>query len=599
MSFLSIPSLPSMRSMRSMRSIRSMQSMPSMRSIPSFLSLQSFPFPPFRYPFYFIGLRAFSFFFFVFILFLGACTKKSSTASRRGNVFIRNLGGEPTSLHPIIASDLYSRRVHDFVLDKLLVLNPDTYHWEPGLARTYTISPDKKVFTFELRKDAFFHDGKPVTAEDVQFSFDAIFEPQYHAANMQPYYSGIKKVEVLGPHKVRFITKTKFFLNFYVAAGLDVIPKHIYQDVEKSKKMNHEIVGSGPYKLKKYDRGRRLVLEKFEKWYGDQEKHLAPRYRFQEIIMRFIKEDEIALKMIEKGDLDFIGLSGEQFITKTSGKNWGKKILKFKVENYGPKGYSYVGWNLENPLFKDRNIRLGLAHLLNRQAINEKFRHNMSFLQSGPFYPKSEYADPSVKPLEFDIKKGLAYFRKSGWSDSDKDGFLDKKINGKKTPFRFTLIYPNKQVERYWTLYKEDLKKAGVDLQIRYMEWNAFMKILDERKFEAVVLAWGGGTVDWTPKQIWHSSSTGKGGSNFVQYKNKQVDAWIDLARQEYDKSKRIKILRKAYKQIASDAPYLFLFSNQYDLYAHRQRIQKLKDTFKYEIGLSYWYVKDNVAKAK
>ena len=530
----------------------------------------------------------------LFLCVLGGCTKKQkgSSSVRRGNVFVQSTV-EPATLHPITSTDVYASRVHSYTMDSLLIRNIDTYAWEPALAKSYKISPDKKIFTFELRQNAFFHDGKPVTAEDVKFSFDAIFEPKYNAAHMRPYYSGIKKVEIIHPHKVRFIVKDTYFKNFDISAGLTVLPKHIYQDVEKSKKMNQEVIGSGPYRLKKYETGRRLILEKVPNWYGYKEKHLSQQYRFQEIVLRFIKDKNISLKMLEKRELDFLGLSPEDFSIKTSGKNWGKKVFKFKVENARPKGYSYIGWNLNHPIFKDRNIRLGLAHLFNRPAMNKKFRYNMSLLMAGPIYPQSAYADPSIKPIAFDMKKGLAYLKKSGWTDSDKDGVLDKQIEGKKRPFRFTLSYANKESEKYWVFYQQDLKKAGIDLQLRFMEWNVFIKKLDEAGFDAVALGWGGGSVEWDPKQIWHSSSAVKGGSNFIGYKNKDVDKWIDTARQEYDKKKRISILKNVYKQIAQDAPYIFLFSEKYDLYANLQRIQKPKDTFKYDVGIPYWHTND------
>ena len=530
---------------------------------------------------------------------MGSCNREQqNTAVKRGNVFVRSFV-EPATLHPITSTDVYARSVQNYVMDTLLTRNSDTYKWEPALAKSYEISKDKKSFVFELRQNALFHDGKPVTAEDVKFSFDSIFEPKYNAAHMRPYFSGIEKVKILDPHKVRFIVKNKYFGNFDAVASMHILPKHIYADVEKSKKMNHEIIGSGPYRLKKYDTGRGLTLEKVANWYGKQEKHLSQKNHFQEVMLRFIKDNNIALKMLEKRELDFLGLSPEDYSIKTSGKNWGKKVFKFKVQNSAPKSYSFIAWNLEHPLFQDPNIRLGLAHLFNRPAVNKKFRYDMALLMSGPIYPQSAYSDPSVKPIPFDMKKGIFYFKKSGWSDSDKDGILDKQINGKKESFRFTLNYANKESEKYWVFYQQDLKKAGVDLQLRFMEWNIFVKKLDEKKFDAVALGWGRNNVDWDPKQVWHSSSAVQGGSNFIGYKNTEVDKWIDMAREEYDKPKRIKLLRKVHRQIAQDAPYLFLFTNKYALYAHLPRIQKPKDTFKYEIGVPYWKIQNEDVHAR
>lgn len=116
------------------------------------------------------------------------------------------------------------------------------------------------------------------------------------------------------------------------------------------------------------------------------------------------------------------------------------------------------------------------------------------------------------------------------------------------------------------------------------------MKLMDEDKFDAVTLGWGGGSVNIDPKQIWHSASDVKGGSNFNHYRNPEVDKLIDQARTIFDKKRRIPLLQKVFELIAADAPYAFLFNDRYDLYANTARIKKPKDTFKYEIGTNYWW---------
>ncbi|MBC7371552.1 MAG: peptide ABC transporter substrate-binding protein, partial [Bdellovibrionaceae bacterium] len=169
---------------------------------------------------------------------------------------------------------------------------------------------------------------------------------------------------------------------------------------------------------------------------------------------------------------------------------------------------------------------------------------------------------------------------------------LDKTVNGKKTSFRFTLIHPNKDNEKYWTMYKEDLKKVGIDMEIKYLEWNSFLKILDEGNFDAVSLAWGGGDITWDPKQIWHSASAVPGGSNFIGYKNPEVDKLIDEARQSLDEKKRKKLLNTVYEKIAADAPYVFMFNDKFEFYANSSKVQIPAETFKYGIGVDYWWMK-------
>ncbi len=510
-----------------------------------------------------------------------------------GGSFVYQMKSEPTTIHPITSRDADSQHIHKFILDTLLKHDIDTYEWKPALAERYEVTKDNKVFTFYLRKNAVFHDGKPVTAEDVKFSYEAIFEPAYNAVHLQSYFEGISKVEVIDPHTVRFTTKDTYFKNFEVCAGfLQILPKHIYSDVAKSKKMNKTLVGAGPYVLEKHDRGRRIVLKKFDKWYGNELPEYKGMYNFDQVTFRFVKDDNLAVEMIKKGEIDFIfPMTAEVFVKKTQGAPWGTKVIKYKVENASPKPYGYIGWNFRKEMFQDRNVRLALNYLMNRAEMIKKFRYDLSIPATGPLYQQSEYASPNVKPIPYDPKKASELLSKSGWEDKNKNGILEKTMGGKPVEFKFTLIYSNKDTEKYWSMYKEDLKNAGIDLELKFLEWNSFLKLLDEGDFDAAALAWGAGSVDWDPKQIWHSDSATVGGSNFIQYKNPAVDKLIDKARLENNKSRRIKILREVYEKIAYDAPYLFLFNERFDLYAATARMGKPKDTFKYAIGNEYWWM--------
>lgn len=543
----------------------------------------------------------------VFSLFIatGAMAAKPNLSAPKGGTFTLNLGGEPPTLHPIMSTDLYASEVQAYLRDSMAARDPETYDWVPRIAEKWEIAKDNKTFTFHLRKDAVFHDGKPVTAEDVKFSFDAIFEPKYEAAHLRPYYEGIAKVEIIDPYTVKATAKDNYFKNFDVIAGMDIIPKHVYADVEKSKKMTREYVGCGPYKLAKFDRGQMIVVQRFDKWYGTSMDLWKGAYNFDTINIRFYKEETVILERAKKGDLDFIEMRAESFVKKTDGAPWGKTLLKKKIENSGPKSYGFVAWNLRKELFQDKNVRLALAHLMNRPEMIKKFTFDMSEPARGPVFNKSEYASPNVKALAFDPKTAKELLAKAGWKDEDKNGVLEKTVNGQKQEFRFSLAYSNKDIEKYWTLYREDLKKAGIDMELKYLEWNSFLKTLDDNvdgdgrggyknapAFDAVALAWGGGDLFWDPKQIWHSSSAVAGGSNFIAYKNPTVDKLIDEARQTLDRTKRRDMLRKVYETIAGEAPYAFLFNSKYDFYAVTSRISQPADTFKYTIGTDYWWVK-------
>lgn len=506
-----------------------------------------------------------------------------------GGTFVINLITEPPTIHPIMWSDRAAADVLSYTCDSMASRDPNSYEWIPRLAEKWDIAKDGKSITFYLRKNLVFHDGTPVTADDVKFSMDAVFIPEMNAAEKKPYFDGIEKAEIINPQTIKFYLKNTYFKNFDTVAGMPIISKATYSDTEKSKKMSREVMCAGPYKVDKFEKGQRIVLKRFDRWFGFGTQEWKGAFNFEQIIMKFVKEDAVALEMLKKGDLDFQLLTAEYYVKKTEGDMWGKTVHKVKYSNKEGRPFGYIGWNLRNPLFQDKNVRIALAHLMNREEMNQKFRFGYGEYTAGPNYNQSEYASKNVKPFLYDPSKAKELLTKAGWSDSDKDGVLDKTIDGRKVKFQFSLIFPTKEVEKYFTLYKEDLKKSGIDLEIKYLEWNSFLKVLDDGKFEAAALAWVM-SVDWDPKQIWHSSSAVPGGSNYIHYKNPEVDKLIDTARLEMNKEKRIAKMRKIYELIAADAPYAYLFSSKVLFYGHSNKVQKPADSFNYEIGTDYWW---------
>lgn len=522
----------------------------------------------------------------VSFLFLVSCNAKNKKST---STIYYNIGGEPTTLNPLSSSDGYSTAVQGYIFEGLLDRDLDTYQWKPGLATEWTISKDKRVFDFKLREGVKWHDGKELTAEDVKYSYDVIFSDDYKAVQMRSYYESVKEVQVLDKYSVRFIVKDDYFQNFDVCAGITVLPKHFYTNLENKKDFGRKLIGTGPYMFTKYDKGQKIILVKNPDWWGNNVETEAGAYTIPKIVLRFVQEENVSLELLKKGDIDYLGLRPDGFVKKTVGKVWEEKIVKVKTENKTPKGFNFIGWNMKNPILKDREVRKALAMLFNRPLMLDKFEYKLSEYATGPIYVQSDYASPKVKPIEFSPNEALKILHNVGWKDSDKDGILDKVINGKKTKLSITILEPTQEMMKYLTIFKEDASKVGVDINIKNIEWNSFVKLLDEKNFEAVRLAWGGGGVDWDPKQIWHTSSSAGAGSNFIQYSNPEVDRLIDQARKLYEKDQRLPLLRKVHELVSDDYPYIWWFNSKYSLYGHTKRVKKVKDTYTYGIGQQFW----------
>jgi ABC-type transport system substrate-binding protein len=516
-----------------------------------------------------------------------ACSKESGKSKK---TFYLNIGGEPSTLNPLASVDGYTSALHAYVFESLLTRDPDTYDWKPMLATEWKMSDDKRTFDFKLREGVKWHDGTDVTADDVKFSYDVIFSDDYKAVQNRSYYEAIKEVIVVDRYNVRFVVKDDYFQNFDICAGMEILPKHFYSKAENKKDFGKILIGTGPYKLGKYDKGQKVTLNKSDTWWGNAAASEKDSHTIPKLVLRFSKEENVSLELLKKGDIDYLGLRPDGFVKKTVGEIWDKKIVKVKTENKTPKGFNFVGLNIKHPFLKDRDVRKALALLMNRPMFLEKFEYGLTQLATGPVYVQSDYADPGILPTPYDPAQAAKLLAANGWKDSDKNGILDKIINGKKAQLSFTILEPMQEFMKYLTVFKEDAKAIGVDVNIKNVEWNSFIKLMEEKNFDAIRLAWSS-QVDWDPKQIWHSSSANNGGSNFISYNNPEVDQLIDAGRKVYDRQKRIEIFRKVDRLIAEDYPYIWFSNNQYTLYGHTKRMEKPKDTYVYGVGQQYWKI--------
>jgi len=519
-----------------------------------------------------------------------------SSKAKVGGTFRYNLSGEQPTLHPLRATDFSASWFRRRVYDTLLMKNPETDEWISRLAESYTVSKDGLTYEFKIRKGIKWHDGKELTARDVKFTFDAIVDPgnKYKTAHMKPYLENIKSADVKDDYTIVFHVKSSYHGNFFYVANMEIVPKHIYENPtpKQDKDLNKTMIGSGPYKFQEWQRGKYLRLVRNDDWFGFKLPEYRGIWNFAQILVRFIGDSNAEMIRLEKGELDLVALGPEEYERKTSGPKWGKEIFKVAYENSAPRGYGFVGMNQNHIIFKDRTARKAFAMLFNRDLMIKKFLYGHSEKATGPVFLRSPYANKDVKPIEFDPEGALKLLRDNGWADTDGDLILDKKIDGRKVSFSFTILEPLKDFEKYLTIVKEDAKQIGVDVNIKIVEWNTFVKKLDEREFDAVRLAWGPAeNLDWDPKQIWHSDSIKNEGSNFIGYSNSTVDKLIDDARAEMNVDKRKVILKKVFKQIADDVPYVFLFNSKEGFYAHSKRINKVKDSFKYAMGYDYWWM--------
>ena len=466
----------------------------------------------------------------------------------------------------------------------------DPEKFEPLMAESWTISPDKLTYTITLKKGILWHDftdpvtakkwkNKEVTAEDFKFYLDVIRNEKTNCGPSRVYYKDIEKLEIINKYKFKVIWKTRYFRSLDLTLGMSPLPRHLYHaypgpfdplKFNDDHQRNRMIVGCGPYRFLRWDKNRRVVFVRFEKYFAKKYGIMPPlKYR----VYKIIKHPNTRFQALTSGKLDQLGLNAEQWVKRTNTAMF-KKGGEIKKMKYLGRGYSYIGYNFKNPLFKDKRVRRALTHLVDRKRILKDVYHDLGKVVTGPFFYASSAYDKSIKPYAFDIKKAKKLLAQAGWKDTDGDGVLDK--NGKKFSFSFMQISGSVNQQKIIPMIKEDMAKAGIDMNIQVFEWAVCIQRLEQKNFDVCFLGWTTG-YEADPYQVWHSSQADKThSSNHIGFKNDEADRLIVEIRRTFDPKKRAELCHEFQQILHEEQPYTFLFV-RYNLIAQNNRYRNVK----------------------
>ncbi len=521
----------------------------------------------------------------------GANAEYYDPSAVSGDRMITAIGADVGNLNPLTNQEATVSALWSLANSSLTernFANPELF--EPLMAESWSISKDRMVWRIRLRGGIYWHDFTdpvtkkewkkvPVTSADFKFYVDTVQNPDVDAAPLRGYLSGIKEIRIFNDREFDVVWKEPYFLARDITLGLSPLPRHLYHAYDgkfDGKKFNDDnvrnrmIVGCGPYRLLKWEKGKRIVFERFENYFGRSLGIMPPIRKY---VFEIIQHPSTRLQALVSGDIDQNNITPEQWLNNTGLPAYreGGTLKKIK---YPSLTYNYIGLNLKNPLFHDRKVRVALSHLINRNRLLTDVYRDLARAVSGGFFMDSPAYDKTILPYPFDIEKAKRLLAEAGWKDTDGDGILDK--DGQ--PFRFTLMFPsvNPNYVKLAPILKEDFAKAGVQLELLSLEWTVVIQRLEQRKFDAAMMGW---TTPLTgdPYQLWHSDQLkNPGSSNFISFSNPEADRLIELIRTTPDDQERLNACHLFHRLIHEEQPYLFLFS-PYNLQVISSRYRNLK----------------------
>lgn len=491
------------------------------------------------------------------------------TSGKHKDTIVYGISTSPSGVfNPLLADSKYDDAVDSVVYSSLLKLDKNQ-NVEPDLAESYKVSDDNLKITFKLKKDLKWSDGQKLTAKDVEFTLKSLAHKDYQGANYnfvksivgaEDYNAG-KSKEIQGIKVVDESTIELTFVKAYSPALINIgttgiIPEHIWKDVEPAKWKTatdklKKPVGSGPFKLESFTEGSEVKFIKNDNYY-------AGKPKTEKLVYKVVNDDTVGAEL-KNGGVDIADVSNlKDADRKELEKN------KFVMKKYANNLFQYMGTNLRNKTLQDKNIREAFIYTLDRKSMVDKLLEgngtvvNTPMLSSSWAYPKAE----KLEKYDFNVQKAKELLEKSGYKDTNNDGYVDK--DGKNLEFTLDVPTGNKLREQTAQIIQENLKQAGVKINLNTMEFKALMqKVVANHDFELYMM---GNNLPADPDltSYWSSQAVsdvkGKEGWNISGLKSAEVDKFLEDGISSFDIEKRKAAYEKFGMYMNRELPWIYLY---------------------------------------
>lgn len=487
----------------------------------------------------------------------------------KGGTLAQGAIGSFDSFNPFILRGLPAAGIGQ-LFETLLTSSLDEPFTEYGLlAKSVETPEDRSWVAFELNPDARWHDGKPVTAEDVVFSFETLTtkaHPRYRY-----YYGSVLKAEVTGPGKVTFTFKpgeTNRELPL-IMGQLPIMPKHHYEKVDFDRPSLDLPLGSGPYKVERFDAGRSIVYSRVPDYWGAKLPVNTGRNNFDQVRYEYFRDLDVSLEAFKAGQYDLrFENSAKRWATGYTGPAIEKGLIKVEKLPIRPparmQGYIF---NLRRPVFVDIKVRQAIGYAFdfewsNKALMYDQYTRLKSYfdgeptlmatgLPEGPELALLEpfraqlpaalfttawappVTDGSGNPRD-NLREGLRLLREAGFAL--KDGVMTHKDTGQKLEFEYLSDQAND--ERLATPFAQNLEKIGVRMRIRIVDQAQYQNRTDAFDFDVVTDLWGQSSSPGNEQRdFWGSAAAATPGSrNTIGIKDPVIDALIEKVVQAPDR---------------------------------------------------------------
>jgi peptide/nickel transport system substrate-binding protein len=460
----------------------------------------------------------------------------------------RHLAGDPATLDPTTTTEESALLVEAFLFRPLLGIDADRKP-APGLAKSWSISPDGLTYELHLDPDATWDDGPPVTSDDVRFTIERIRDPKVPALNWRSGFEDLVAIETPDASTVRLRFREPYSERLLVL-NLPIVSAAAFQRAKDPVDTDRKPVGDGPYRFASWDANQKIRLVKRADAAG-------AGAGFSEVVFRVIANGATRFQAGSRGDLDEFRISRDEVKAGQANPDFTGRFRILKVPQFME---ALIIWNCKTPFLADARVRRALALSWPREEVAKRlYPPDGQRLVSGPYPPGVAEAAQEVAPPREDGAEAARLLEAAGWKASATPGGHRRKA-GKSASVE--LLYPTGQA--IYTNLAEILRtayaKIGVELVDRPLDWAAFSQRADNGEFEAQLTGRLFLPPNIDPYPFFHSSQCPPAGANAGCYRNPEADRAMEAARRELDPAKRLEAYRQVHRLLAADPPADFLW---------------------------------------
>ena len=465
-------------------------------------------------------------------LTLAACGGGGSEPANQVVVALRN---PPTHLDPRVGTDQSSARAFDLMLNGLVTKEPNG-DLVPDLATSWEVLDDGLRYRFHLRPGVRFHDGSELTAADVVWTFGSIVDGTVASAKAGAF-SHVEAVEAAGPLTVDFVLRRPFGAMLAdLTSFVGIVPAGVGPD-----EFEREPTGSGPFRLV----GRSPDSLEFAAWDG----YWEGRPLLDRVVLRAIPDATVRALELEKGSVHLVISDLAPDVVERF-----RADERFQVVADPGSVYTYLGFNMEDPLVGDVRVRRALALALDREKLASSLWQGLALVTETALPPGHWARNDNLEAVRHDPAAARRLLDEAGYPDPDGDGPRP----------RFTISYKT-STDEVFRLQAQAIQAmaadAGIGIEIRSYEFATFYADIKAGNFQMFSLNWTGVVDPNIYRLILHSGSIPPDGANRGRYRNPEFDRLVDLGARFLEPSKRRPHYLAAQEILARDLPYISLFN--------------------------------------